>query len=69
MLTKIMLILQLAVHKVLVTAMEAKAVDIKVKFVIGRTLYHDSFHDGVSRPNNETTSCIKFTLFKYKCVL
>ena len=57
-----MLILQLAVHKVLVTAMEAKAVDMKVKFVIDRTMCHDSFHDGVSRPDNETHCVMMNTL-------
>ena len=34
--TEMMPMLQLAVHKVLVTPMEAKAVNMKVKFIIGR---------------------------------
>ena len=44
-----------AVPKVLVNPMEAKAVDIKVKFVIDRTMCQASFHDGVSRPLSETS--------------
>ena len=45
----------MAVPKVQVNPMEAKAVDIKVKFVIDRTMFQASFHDGVSRPLSETS--------------